>query len=163
MVSGRAAHDRQRGIGDISLWLVDPSQLATAKTARRIPLPAKAANSFSPTAWSESGDLIAGATSDPAGRAVALGVLDLNREALRQLDVPTAGIAWHAVAGWLPDGRHLVARSAGGVAVIDTATGQWRIVAPAGPTDYVSLSRDGRVLNVEREVLDSDIWLMESR
>ncbi len=63
--------------------------------------------------------------------------------------VPTAGIAWHAVAGWLPDARHLVARSAEGVAVIDVAT--------------VSLSRDGRVLNVEREVLDADIWLMESR
>jgi hypothetical protein len=39
--------------------------------------------------------------------------------------------------------------------------GEWRIVAPAGPDDYLSLSRDGRVLSVEREVLDSDIWLME--
>ena len=65
--------------------------------------------------------------------------------------------------GWLPDGRRLVARSTRGVAVIDTASGEWRIVAPAGPRDYVSMSRDGRVLNVEREVLDSDIWLMELR
>jgi hypothetical protein len=42
-------------------------------------------------------------------------------------------------------------------------SGQWRVAAPAGPRDYLSLSRDGRVLNVEREVLDSDIWLMELR
>jgi hypothetical protein len=27
---------------------------------------------------------------------------------------------------------------------------------------FLSLSRDGRVLSVEREVLDSDIWLIES-
>lgn len=62
-----------------------------------------------------------------------------------------------------PDGRRLVARTTRGVAVIDTVSGQWRVVAPAGPRDYLSLSRDGRVLNVEREVLDSDIWLMELR
>jgi hypothetical protein len=65
------------------------------------------------------------------------------------------------VAGWLPDARHLVARASGGVAVIDTANGEWRIVAPAGPDDFLSLSGDGRVLKVAREVLDSDIWLME--
>jgi hypothetical protein len=83
--------------------------------------------------------------------------------AFRKLEVPPAGLGWSAVAGWPPDGRHLVARAAGGVAVVDVVNGQWRIVAPAGPGDYLSSSRDGRVLNVEREILDSDIWLMELR
>ena len=106
---------------------------------------------------------MAGNVGDRAGQLLALGVLDLTSGAFRKLDVPTDGLAWCAVGGWLPDGRRLVARATGGVAVIDTASGEWRVVAPAGPRDYVSLSRDGRLLNVEREVLDSDIWLMELR
>jgi hypothetical protein len=118
---------------------------------------------FTPNAWSGKGDLVAGSVGDRAGQLLALGVLDLTSGSFRKLDVPTDGLAWCAVAGWLPDGRRLVARSTRGVAVIDTASGEWRAVAPAGPSDYVSLSRDSRVLNVERAVLDSDIWLMELR
>ena len=150
--------------GDVGelLWLIDTSRLETAETARRIPQPAGAApNVFSPSAWSRRGDLVAGVVHGLVGQALACGVLDLTSGAFRTLDVPTSGPSWTAVAGWLPDARHLVARAPGGVAVIDTANGEWRIVAPAGPDDYLSLSRDGRVLSVEREVLDSDIWLME--
>ena len=65
-----------------------------------------------------------------------------------------------------PDGRMLVYASAtaGNLDLYLLRTsGEWRIVAPAGPRDYVSLSRNGRLLNVEREVRDSDIWLMELR
>ena len=47
--------------------------------------------------------------------------------------------------------------------VMDTVTGTLRIVAPAGAFDGVSLSRDGGTLLVEREVMDSDIWLLEAR
>jgi hypothetical protein len=118
---------------------------------------------FTPNAWAGKGDLVAGSVGNRAGQLLALGVLDLTSGSFRKLDVPADGLAWCAVAGWLPDGRRLVARSTRGIAVIDTASGDWRVVAPAGPSDYVSLSRDGRVLNVERAVLDSDIWLMELR
>jgi Tol biopolymer transport system component len=151
------------GTADTTVWLVDTSRVETVETARRLPPVAAEAGLFNPSAWSAKGDLVAGNVGDRAGQLLALGVLDLTSGAFRTLDVPTDGLAWCAVAGWLPDGRRLVARSVGGVAVIDTASGQWRVVAPAGPRDYVSLSRDGRVLNVEREVLDSDIWLMELR
>ena len=151
------------GTADSTVWVIDTSRLETVETARRLPPVAADAGFFSPNAWSGKGDLVAGNVADRAGQLVALGVLDLTSGAFRRLDVPTDGLAWCAVGGWLPDGRRLVARSTGGVAVIDTASGEWRIVAPAGPRDYVSMSRDGRVLNVEREVLDSDIWLMELR
>jgi len=142
------------------LWLIDTSRLETAETARRLPQPA-APNVFSPSAWSPQGDLVAGAVHELAGQALAYGVLDLTSGVFRTLHVPASGPYWTAVAGWLPDARHLVARASGGVAAIDTANGEWRIVAPAGPDDHLSLSGDGRVLSVEREVLDSDIWLME--
>jgi hypothetical protein len=151
------------GTAEATVWLVDTSRVETVETARRLPPVAAEAGLFNPSAWSGQGDLVAGTVGDRAGQLLALGVLDLPSGAFRPLDVPTDGLAWCAVAGWLPDGRRLVARTTRGVAVIDTASGQWRVVAPAGPRDYLSLSRDGRVLNVEREVLDSDTWLMELR
>jgi Tol biopolymer transport system component len=150
------------GLEKRSLWLIDTSRLETPGTARRLPPPA-GSKAFHPSAWTGQGDLVAGTVDDRAGNLLALGILDLTTNVFRSLDVPTAGLGWSAVAGWLPDGRRLVARAAGGVAVIDAESSQWRIVAPAAPGDYVSLSRDGRVLNVEHEVLDSDIWLMELR
>jgi hypothetical protein len=42
-------------------------------------------------------------------------------------------------------------------------SGAWRPGAPAGAFDGVSLSRDGGTLLVEREVMDSYIWLLEAR
>jgi hypothetical protein len=104
--------------------------------------------------------LIAGTLDDKVDRVVAFGLLD-STGAFRSLGVPSGGRMWGAVPGWLSDGRDLVARLVAGVAVIDAATSQWRVVAPAGPNDYLSLNRDGRALSVEREVLDSDIWLVE--
>ena len=49
------------------------------------------------------------------------------------------------------------------VAVVDPVTGTLRMVAPASAFDGVSLSRDGGTLLVEREVMNSDIWLLEAR
>jgi Tol biopolymer transport system component len=144
------------------LWLVDTSRLETEKTARRFSSPA-APNSFSPGAWSEHGDRIAGVVQDDLSRALALAVWQPESGAFRKLDVPTGGRGFGAMAGWLPDGRHLVARSTAGVAVVDTQSGGQRIVAPAAPNDYLSLSHDGKRLSVEHEVLDSDIWLLEFR
>jgi hypothetical protein len=94
---------------------------------------------------------------------LALAVLSPETGRFERLAVPPFGVAGRAVAGWLPDGRRLVARLHDGVAVVDTVTGTSRIVAPAGAFDGVSLSRDGRTLLVEREVMDSDIWLLEAR
>jgi Tol biopolymer transport system component len=144
------------------LWLIDTSRLATAETARKLSSPA-APNSFVPAAWSEHGDRIAGVVQDKVGRALALAVWHPESGAYRKLEVPMGGRAFGALAGWLPNGRQLVARSTAGVALVDTGSGEWRIVAPAALNDYLSLSRDGKLLAVERAVLDSDIWLLEFR
>ena len=40
-------------------------------------------------------------------------------------------------------------------------TDEWRVVAPAGPNHNQSLSRDGRAVSVEREVLDAGHFVKE--
>ena len=144
------------------LWLIDTSRLETAETARKFSSPA-APSTFLPGAWSADGDRIAGVVQDDVARARALAVWHPESGAFRKLDVPTGGRAFGAIAGWLPNGRQLVARSTAGVAVVDTESGERRIVAAAAPNDYLSLSHDGKRLVVEHEVLDSDIWLLEFR
>lgn len=103
-----------RGRAASSLWLIDTSRVETRWTARSLPQPV-GPNAFRPSAWTRQGDLIAGTVDDRAGNLVALNVLDLTTKAFRKLEVPPAGLGWRAVAGWLPDERHLMARASGGV------------------------------------------------
>ena len=142
-------------------WLLDLTRPATSDTARRLTSPVAAPNAFIPSVWSAHGDRIAGAIEGSVGQLVGIAVLQLESGAFRTLDTPASGRGFGAVAGWLADDRELVVRSSAGVVVIDTATGESRVVAPASANDYLSLSLDGRVLSVEHEVFDSDIWLLE--
>jgi Tol biopolymer transport system component len=152
--------------GRKELWLLDVALGGSVPASpRRLESPAAPEN-FLPQAWSPQGDRIAGTVTaeGPYGNYyLALAIWSPDTGRFERLAVPPFGVAARAVAGWLPDGRRLVARLHDGVAVVDTVTGTSRIVAPAGAFDGVSLSRDGRTLLVEREVMDSDIWLLEAR
>jgi hypothetical protein len=64
------------------------------------------------------------------------------------------------VAGWLPDAAGFVLRGAEGLVLYNVANGDHRRLTAAGSN--AALSRDGRVLLVERNVLDSEIWLLIS-
>jgi len=152
------------GRGDLSL--VDAALDGSARaSARQLKPPTASPENFLPQAWSPQGDRIAGTVTagGPFGGYLALAIWSPETGRFERLAVPPFGVPARAVGGWLPDGRRLVARVRDGVAVVDTVTGTLRIVAPAGAFDGVSLSRDGGVLIVEREVMDSDIWLLEAR
>jgi len=144
------------------LWRVDTSRLADARTARRL-TPPKEAPRFEPIAWSPKGNRLAGGEPDEehAGETRTLGVWDLTAGTYRRLDVPPAGRNFGAIAGWLADGRHFIARSRDGIALVDADTGTWRVIGPCARFDYLRATPDGRVLLVEHEVTDSDVWMLE--
>ena len=144
------------------LWLIDASRLETAGTARKFSSPAAPAPSFrgrglrtgtaSPE-WCRTTWLARGRSPSGTPRAAPSGSSTSRR---------AAGLLARSPVGF-PTGAQLVARSTAGVAVVDTESGERRIVAAAAPNDYLSLSHDGKRLVVEHEVLDSDIWLLEFR
>jgi Tol biopolymer transport system component len=138
---------------------------AAAAATRRLESPLALPETFLRLSWAPQGDRIAGVIVKRAiGGAPGLAVWTLGSGALERLTLPPIGSPFHAVAGWLPDGRRLVVRLRDGVAVVDTVSGRWRFVAPAGAFDsVVSSSRDGGTLLVEREVMDADVWLLEAR
>ena len=142
------------------LLRLDPTRIETESTATALPSP-PASERFVPGEWSASGDRVVGATGLIAGRIDQLAIWNPGLGSLRRFDVPVAGRAFGTVAGWLPGDRAFVARTAAGVAVIDVESGRARVIAPASQDAFVSLSRDGRTLAVENEILDSDVWLLE--
>ncbi|HLF56749.1 MAG TPA: protein kinase, partial [Thermoanaerobaculia bacterium] len=142
-------------------WIrIDPNRLETTATASTLPPPADAER-FVPQMWTHGGDRVAGGIDTPFGKAVALAIWTPGNRSFRRLELPVSGRIFGSVAGWLPDDRHLIARTARGVEVIDVSSGKSRAIASASANAFVSLSRDGRTLSVENEILDSDIWLLE--
>ena len=69
--------------------------------------------------------------------------------------------ALSGMAGRLPDSRRLVLASVDGVVIYDTASGTTRPILAGHQDSGLSLARNGEVLMVEDEVLDSDIWLLD--
>jgi len=169
VTGGDWSPDGRRIVGDFAIshgprfHVIDVSGSEPAKDGRTvsIPLPEVQAYSLRPQAWSAAGDRIGVAVGNQAGQMAGLAVVDLRDDSYHPLNVPVHGWWFGGVGGWLPDSRHLIARLAGGVGLIDTSNSQWRIIAPAEPNDVVRISRNGRVLLVEHEVLDADIWLIE--
>jgi eukaryotic-like serine/threonine-protein kinase len=140
---------------------LDPNRRETRATATVVPSP-PASERFTQYSWSHSGDRVAGTIAGPtSGRIQQLALWTPETGVLRRLEVPVAGRAYGSVGGWLPGDHAVVARTAAGVAVIDVESGRHRVVAPSSVDAFVSLSRDGRTLSVENEILDSDIWLLE--
>jgi Tol biopolymer transport system component len=118
-------------------------------------------------AWSDKGNRVAMTTADHSGRASSYRILDLDSGKVRDLGVepPPFGSAFTAVGGWFPDGRHLLLKTAKGATVVDVESGRRTVVAPVGRgrNDPLSLSRDGKSFLVEKEILDSDVWLIEMK
>jgi serine/threonine protein kinase len=63
---------------------------------------------------------------------------------------------------WLPDGRHLLAASGGGIVLVDTATGKSQPVyaEPGRSIGSVAITRDGRHLYFPSSRTQSDLWAM---
>jgi WD40 repeat protein len=144
------------------LWRFRLDRLARKETATRLTLPAEA-NGFLTLAWSASGE-IAGVRAGDDRRALAFGVWNVKTNAYRSFDVKPidrTSRVFGLIGGWLHDSRRFIAESSEGVIVLDAADGGWRVLLPNQPRDLLRLSQDGRSLLVEREVLDSDIWMLE--
>jgi hypothetical protein len=92
---------------------------------------------------------------------VALALWNPESGSFRRLDLLAGGRSFGSIAGWLPGDRGLIARTSAGVVLIELPSGRSRVLTPANPNAYVSLSRDGRTLSIENEIVDSDVWLLE--
>ena len=140
---------------------LDLNRLETVATASAVPSPPASAR-FGAYSWSHAGDQVAGPEVDvTGGRALALALWAPGSASYRRLDLPAGGRGFGVIAGWLPGDRGLVARTSAGVVLIELPSGRSRVLAPANPNAYLSLSRDGTTLSVENEILDSDVWLLE--
>ncbi len=116
--------------------------------------------------WSGSGDRLGGTEVDSNRRPVSIGALDPKTRSYRRSQLPIADAPWSDAfwkfAGWLPDSRHYVAAGRDQIALVDVETGAWRgLQAIDKRRLQVSLSRDGRTLLVEQEVVDGDLWMLE--
>lgn len=100
---------------------------------------------------------------DVGGNPRTLAVWEVATGIVRPLNVllPAAN-DYFAVAGWLPDSKRFLARAGRTLALVDSTTGRW---TPAGVPDGTKygLASAGRIVMVERQTLDADVWLMEIR
>jgi hypothetical protein len=103
--------------------------------------------------------LIAGFETSASGRAAGYAIYDVQERSLRRLDLTSGGL--DAIAGWLPDSRNLVLRGPAGVAIYDTVAGTTRTILAGSTFSSLGLARDGEVLMVQDELLDSEIWLLD--
>ncbi|MCB9379037.1 MAG: PD40 domain-containing protein [Holophagales bacterium] len=140
-------------------WL-DPQRLETLESAEAIPELTREGG-FYPTSRSHAGDRVAGGIDNASGRALEIAIWTPATQSIRRLGVPVSGRTFGAVAGWTVDDRALIVRSTEGVVAVDLESGKRRVLAPAGERSHLSLSRDGRTLSIENEILDSDVWLLE--
>jgi Tol biopolymer transport system component len=139
----------------------DASRLADRRSARRIPHPPNL-DQVEPLAWSAAGTIVAAERdAQRSGEIKSLGIWDLQANTYRSFELPVVGRTFGAVAGFLPDGKRFVARSRDGIAIVDAETGTWRVVRPVVESDFIRMTADGRVLLIESERFDSDIWLLE--
>ncbi len=140
------------------LIVVDVGKPSTMETATRL-LSKDEGGRFwrvGGASWSPDGSRLVVVETDDAGTAHSYALYDFESGALRALDVAPGGGA-RPVAGWLPDPARLVLNGAEGIVLYDVATGDRRRLTAAV---NAALSRDGRVLMIERDVLDSEIWLL---
>jgi len=139
---------------------VDVSKPVDWSSAQVLPMPAGyPAAMFGPAAWSPDGRFIAGFETGASGLAAGYAIYDLQERSLRRLSVTSGSVG--AIAGWLPDSRNLVLRGPAGVVIYDTVAGTSRTILAANTFTSLSLARDGEVLMVQNELLDSEIWLFD--
>ncbi len=142
-------------------WIFDASTLATPKTATFFKNPG--ATRFSAEAWSPDGSMVAGSILNGSGFPRQPAIWEVASGKVRTIEVPPplANLA-EGTAGWLRDSRRFLFASGRGLVVVDALTGKWvPFDAPENGIRY-RLSADGRTLYSERDILDSDIWLLEA-
>ena len=139
------------------LVVVDTGKLSTMETATRLLSKDARGRFWRAGTWSPDGSRLVVVETDGAATAHNYALYDFGSGALRAIDV-APGSGPRPVAGWLPDPARLILRGSEDIVLYDVATGGRRRLT-AGGSNAV-LSRDGRVLMVEREVLDSEIWLL---
>jgi dipeptidyl aminopeptidase/acylaminoacyl peptidase len=142
------------------VWRVPTAPGGRLDSAQKVATPVPGLH---PLAWDRDGKRVAAYEATPAGTITGIGIWDLTANQFTRFPANVANIDPNGVVGgWLPDGRHVVFRTADGVMLIDaTAPRNQRVILSCGPRDRVTVSRDGRTLLVEREVFDSDIWMLE--
>ena len=139
-------------------WRIDMSRMNTIETAQPLKELA-AARLFGVSTWSPDGALLAGDVFTTQLKSM-FGVWNVARGTLRVFDLPQSES--HSRRGmFLPDSRRLLVSDPRGLFLLDLADGKPRLLRAGEPTDFYSLSRDGRTLVIDRPVFDSDIWLME--
>ncbi len=152
-------------IPESGLAEVDSAGFTAREAIRFTPLP-DSMQGFEPGEWSPSGEFLGGTEVDSSRRALSIGALVPKSRTYRRSQLPIADATWldayWKFAGWLPDSRHYVAAGRDQIALVDVETGAWRgLQAVDKRRLLVSLSRDGRTLLVEQEVVDGDLWMLE--
>jgi Tol biopolymer transport system component len=139
---------------------VNVSQPVDWKSVQALPMPEGYPEAmFGPSAWSPDGRWIAGFETSASGRAAGYAIYDLQERTLRRHSV-TSG-SQDAIAGWLPDSRNLVLRGPAGVVIYDMVAGTTGTILAEPTFSAMGLARNGEVLMVQREQLDSEIWLLD--
>lgn len=134
--------------------LFDASQGFPLTEGKHIPHP----ESFPLTLWSWSSDgrRLAG-TSFRGGGAF---IYSLDTEEWKRIsDLETTRIQGPK---WLADDRRLLVPYTGGIALIDSVSGEFRQLLPAAPHEVIghpNLSPDGKTLYFSHAVTESDIWM----
>ena len=145
----------------VAILDVDLEKPVTVETVRKLKLPdGYPVGRFWPGAWSEDGRFIAGNEAYENGNRTTYAVYDLEKETLRTLPGIEAGETNASVGGWLPDSRRLLLEDDRGLVLVDTHTGEYRVLHEGFGTYTMLLSRDGKTLMVETETLDSEIWML---
>jgi Tol biopolymer transport system component len=139
------------------LWVVDSDRLSTRQDGRRLPLPIPA---FQVHAWSPDGRKLAGVEVGEDGGGIAFGVYDLESETYRRLELEHRRAGSGSVIAWLPDGDRLVVDTTEQIVVFDARDSAVCEILPSHPGNLVGLSESHRVLQVEREVVNSEIWML---
>jgi hypothetical protein len=111
--------------------------------------------------WSSDGRLVAGAATDAGGQPIAVAIWDVAaKKLLRRIEMPLVRTDSRDTS--FVYGTHdLVTQTSGGVTLVNTDTGQWRVILKLAPPFGTVMSGDGRTLVVERPAVEADLWLME--
>ncbi len=159
-------------------WAPDGSRLAWGGPSPLFIVPADARKMHPPAAepappdgrtfyafsWSPAGDRLGGILLRQDGTNPVVATYTLATKTYAEVPGELArvrGVSW-MTSFWLRDGRHLLVRRPEGVAVLDAATGEGRIIANVGGRmegRNVGVSRDGRFVTFGETGTEGDVWV----
>ncbi len=103
------------------------------------------------------GDRVLVAESDAAGRALNAAMVDLAHRTVERFPITPYGRSFGSVTGLLPGGE-IIVRGKESIVAYSPARRTTTVLLPAEEDDILDLTPDGRTLQVERKVVDSDLW-----